>query len=630
MQSKALYLVLFFVFLLWIVSPCYFIQTVQAATTLYVDDNASCPGNGTAQAPYCSISIALDNAVAGDTIYVYSGVYEENIEITFDITLTGQSKETTIIDGMLSGSVVSVQGSQGHEISFSLSGFTLRKAGGTGNDCLALSRVISGTITDNRIMNSDLSSGIQVDHCSDITISGNTISNNNVEHGIYLILSDNIHIENNVISSNSRGIYLYSSSNNAITNNDISENRYGIYVLSSSNNNQFYHNDLTNNDIENANDGGTNTWYSTSLFQGNYWDDYTGSDGNGDGIGDSEYAIPGGSNVDSYPLGYFVNQDPEAYIDSISPSPAVQDQTVTFNGHGTDDGTILAWEWVSSLDGSLSTAEDFSSSTLSVGTHTIKFRVQDNEEQWSTYATESLTITEQGSPENQEPIATILGITPNPATEGEIVTLTGQGSDSNGYITAYEWKEEDVVLGSSAMIETSSLSPGIHTISFRVKDNENAWSDEVLATLTIQEPTTADNQIPISNPGGPYSEYVNTTITFDGSLCSDPDGTIVNYTWDFGDGTIARGSPIEHVYTIPDNYTITLTVTDNNQSKVVGSTYIQVLSYSNGNHGNTSSEENGSSSSNLFNLPIVVVAPLLAISIFILVFIAFILWMKRT
>jgi DNA-binding beta-propeller fold protein YncE len=52
---------------------------------------------------------------------------------------------------------------------------------------------------------------------------------------------------------------------------------------------------------------------------------------------------------------------------------------------------------------------------------------------------------------------------------------------------------------------------------------------------------------------------------FDASGAADPDGTIVRYDWDFGDGTVLRdgGPSPQHVFTAPGTYTVTLVVTDN-------------------------------------------------------------------
>ncbi len=92
---------------------------------------------------------------------------------------------------------------------------------------------------------------------------------------------------------------------------------------------------------------------------------------------------------------------PVAYIDSILPNPAVQGRdTVEFRGHGTDkDGPIEAYEWSSNLDGILSVEKDFEklASGLSLGTHTISFRVQDDDYQWSESATERLAICIEGT-----------------------------------------------------------------------------------------------------------------------------------------------------------------------------------------------------------------------------------------
>jgi len=87
------------------------------------------------------------------------------------------------------------------------------------------------------------------------------------------------------------------------------------------------------------------------------------------------------------------NQAPAAVIDNITPSPATQGSAVSFTGTGTDtDGTIAAYEWSSSINGIFSTSQDPSYSGLSVGTHTISFRVKDNDDAWSTYATRSLVV----------------------------------------------------------------------------------------------------------------------------------------------------------------------------------------------------------------------------------------------
>lgn len=78
------------------------------------------------------------------------------------------------------------------------------------------------------------------------------------------------------------------------------------------------------------------------------------------------------------------NQPPTAYIDSIVPSEVTEGEGVTFTGHGTDpDGSVVAWRWTSSIDGEIGTAASFTTSALSVGTHTISFKVKDNNDAWS-------------------------------------------------------------------------------------------------------------------------------------------------------------------------------------------------------------------------------------------------------
>lgn len=53
------------------------------------------------------------------------------------------------------------------------------------------------------------------------------------------------------------------------------------------------------------------------------------------------------------------------------------------------------------------------------------------------------------------------------------------------------------------------------------------------------------------------------TVVVDGAMSYDPDGAIVLYDWDLGDGTSATGLTVTHTYPMEGTYAITLTVTDN-------------------------------------------------------------------
>jgi len=63
-------------------------------------------------------------------------------------------------------------------------------------------------------------------------------------------------------------------------------------------------------------------------------------------------------------------------------------------------------------------------------------------------------------------------------------------------------------------------------------------------------------------------------VTFDASASSDTDGSIVQYTWNFGDGQTGSGVSVAHTYNNADTYAVTLTVTDNNGARGTQSTNV--------------------------------------------------------
>ena len=103
------------------------------------------------------------------------------------------------------------------------------------------------------------------------------------------------------------------------------------------------------------------------------------------------------------------------------------------------------------------------------------------------------------------------------------------------------------------------MTSGTFTVSLTVTDDAGA-ADTATTTATIGE----GNLPPVADPNGPYSGEVGVPIIFDGTGSSDPDGTIVSYDWDFGDGTVEldAGPTPSHAYTAEGTFNVTLTVTD--------------------------------------------------------------------
>jgi len=183
-----------------------------AGNILYV--GGSGPGN------YTSIQSAIDDANYGDIIFVYSGIYYENVVINKKITLVGENKETTIIDANHRegyAAIITANGATMQE-------FTVRNSdyrGYNGIETYAGVRIYS---YNNSIL--------------DCNINNNTIGIL-LEPSIARLISTNASIFNCNISNNDYGISLYFSANNSIFDCNIENNTAGISLYSSANDSIF-------------------------------------------------------------------------------------------------------------------------------------------------------------------------------------------------------------------------------------------------------------------------------------------------------------------------------------------------------------------------------------------------------
>jgi hypothetical protein len=219
-----------------------------------------------------------------------------------------------------------------------------------------------------------------------------------------------------------------------------------------------------------------------------------------------------------------VSSPPEAEIDSISPSTPNFGDLVTFKGSGTDDGDIVGYDWSSNVDGFLSNQDTFSYSGLSAGAHIISLKVRDDDGLWSEDDSKSLYI-------NEIPVATIESVDPDEAIVSDVVIFSGSGED-DGSITAYNWESDiDGFLSSRAEFSTFSLSTGVHTISFTVRDNRDVWSEPDTWTVTIEEEPENIPPVAIIESVSPAKSKEGEDVTFVGEGM-DLDGRIKEYFWE--------------------------------------------------------------------------------------------------
>ncbi len=216
-----------------------------------------------------------------------------------------------------------------------------------------------------------------------------------------------------------------------------------------------------------------------------------------------------------------IHKRPLAFIDSLSPKHAGDSETVSFRGHGTDDGTITRYAWRSSLDGEIrsSTSPNFGTDRLSVGEHTIYFRVRDDNGVWSFEVSETLIVT-------QEPEAHVDLVSPNPALDTETVSFKGHGTD-DGSVERYVWRSSlDGELHNDTFSTFSSgeLTPGEHTVYFRVRDDHGVWSHEVSTLLLVHtKPVAYIDTI------SPSPALTTDSVTLSGHGIDD--GSVTRYAW---------------------------------------------------------------------------------------------------
>jgi parallel beta-helix repeat protein len=226
---------------------------------------------------YPTVQAAVNAASAGEEIQVDTGTYPEQIVVNKTLTLVGAGKGLSVIYARGLATAVRIQADN-----VTISGFSISSANLEG---VFLDSVVGTRVFDNRI-NSNGIYGITVEYSNSSLITRNIITNSS--YGFGFIASNNNAIRfNTIIANPQEGISASDSNNNIFEGNTLSKNGYGIAFTHSSGNILFRNNYIYNN--VSAVPDSSNVWDNGA--EGNYWSNYLGQDGNGDGIGDTPHPI---------------------------------------------------------------------------------------------------------------------------------------------------------------------------------------------------------------------------------------------------------------------------------------------------------------------------------------------------
>lgn len=236
-------------------------------------------------------------------------------------------------------------------------------------------------------------------------------------------------------------------------------------------------------------------------------------------------------------------------------------QTVNVDGAASSDpdGPIATYAWDFG-DGTTGSGVTATHAYANPGTYTV-----------------SLTVTDEGglSHTTTQPVTAAANLPPVAAFTSSVnlhqVALDAStSSDPDGSVATYAWDFGDGATGTGSQVEHDYGSAGTFQVTLTVTDGEGATHSVTQAVETVDPP----NQLPTAAIS---SNADDLSVAFSGAGSTDPDGTVVGWSWEFGDSATATGVTTSHTYAAPGEYTVTLTVTDNRGGTATASRVISVL-----------------------------------------------------
>ena len=157
----------------------------------------------------------------------------------------------------------------------------------------------------------------------------------------------------------------------------------------------------------------------------------------------------------------------------------------------------------------------------------------------------------------------------------------GTSYDPDGRIVSYGWDFADgsTDTGQATSHTFTAATTQTYTVRLTVTDDDGAASVAYQSIEVLGAPVAGNNAPTARFTATPTFGNSPLTVQFDAALSTDADGSIGLYSWDFGDNSTGAGEVLSHTFTAvaTTNFTVQLTVTDNQGATATTTTVITVL-----------------------------------------------------
>jgi PKD repeat protein len=237
------------------------------------------------------------------------------------------------------------------------------------------------------------------------------------------------------------------------------------------------------------------------------------------------------------------NQPPNAqFVSSCSLRMCGFDDTST-----DSDGTIVSrvWDFGDGRGGSGKTPQH---TYAAGGSYPVRVTVTDDD---GASIVRTTTVSVSGSSANIPPMPNFV----RPCTS-RTCSFTDRTSDSDGTVVSMLWDFGDGATSTSSSPTHTYAADGTFMATLRITDDAGA-------TQWTSMPVLVANGRASLPPFGSYTFPCAGLVCTFTDFTNDPDGSVVTWRWEFGDGTTSTQRNVVHTYPYAGSFHVRLTVTDN-------------------------------------------------------------------